>query len=443
MSGPGGVLRALPEEGSALMTNQKINRADMVCVVFPEFVVWTGETTMSDKELQSIGAQIDGKVVKSGTKRIFKQEKLNVFEALRQRAYRILNAVGRPYMKGVAVPLAKADELFVELDAIVAEFYREKQDFLADYDATVRQWIEENPQSRDLIIAGMKSATQVAGRLSAQYRVCRVVPVTDAQAEQIEKDLDQMGDDLLRELSKKAEKLMTSVIFAREEINRRSCGELFSIRDKLASLSFLTSSALPIVQMLDDVVAGLPKTGTVTGRALSEVRTAVLLLANEALLNRFIDGDIDFADAQKALLPEAKPVRSEVGTSMFGTEPVQIEPARKPVLVNDVDLAPKAKPVLPRFSAEEKAKLQAEETERFMNSLFGDEEEKHEAENDAEKTPEKTDSGIDALRERAEAEAKSAAQAAAGLAEPIPDMNTVSDFDLGIGFESAGSCFSL
>lgn len=81
-----------------------------------------------------------------GARRIADPSSLKIFSTLKARAFSFLDRHGVRFMSGWAIPEEKAGAIIQELVAIRDEFLREKEAFLADYDESVKAWIDKHSQ---------------------------------------------------------------------------------------------------------------------------------------------------------------------------------------------------------------------------------------------------------------------------------------------------------
>ena len=290
---------------SATLAVQKLDRITVVCL---SMSIWSGTKSISQSELEAAGGSaLPSAIADVGAKKIFNPEDLAPFGKIRTRAYRYLRAHGVNFCRGaVAIPLDKSESILTGLDLLIDEFNRYKADFLASYDARLQNWINQNPGYEELLRNGALSRNEVANRLSATLNTLQVQNVREKDRVRNAQLAEDLGTRLLDEVSTDAEKYNATIVL-RKTIPRRGISTIAKLREKLFSLSFLTNKILPVVNMLDDVLTRLPKTGELEGSDCSDFKVAVMILANRRLLQQFVDGQISYESQRNAFFA-ASPV---------------------------------------------------------------------------------------------------------------------------------------
>lgn len=107
--------------------------------------LWSARKKMTVEDFG--GAELPPEDLASlGARRIADPSSLKIFSTLKARAFSFLDRHGVRFMSGWAIPEEKAGAIIQELVAIRDEFLREKEAFLADYDESVKAWIDKHSQ---------------------------------------------------------------------------------------------------------------------------------------------------------------------------------------------------------------------------------------------------------------------------------------------------------
>ena len=80
-------------------------------------------------------------------------------------------------MFGWAIPEEKVGAIIQELVAIRDEFLREKEAFLADYDESVKAWIDKHSQWSEIIRDSTVSPEYVRARMDFRWQLYKVSPL--------------------------------------------------------------------------------------------------------------------------------------------------------------------------------------------------------------------------------------------------------------------------
>ena len=112
--------------------------------------LWSARKKMTVEDFG--GAELPPEDLASlGSKRIADPSSLKIFSTLKARAFSFLDRHGVRFMSGWAIPEEKAGAIIQELVTIRDEFLREKEAFLADYDESVKAWIDKHSQWSEII----------------------------------------------------------------------------------------------------------------------------------------------------------------------------------------------------------------------------------------------------------------------------------------------------
>lgn len=312
------------------MTNQEVKASIIhrIVVVVPEFKQWTGTRAMHEGDFQ-VGT--DGKlppkeVTKSlGLKAIIDSVHLREFDRIKHRAEALLAGCGVRYLSGWAIPDDKSAQVLQALDRIVASYIDAKTMFLLHYDEYVEAWAQKNPSFADGIRNSRLSPNDVASRFSAGYEAFRLQPVSDEKAVALEQSLGGLAGELLDDVSQCAKTFFRESFLGKDRANRKTVNALLRIRERLNGLSFLSKDILPLVSLIDEVAAAMPKEGYFGGDAFWKLSSVVQTLADKTLMEGIIRRQVSVEGL------------AEHSTAMLTTE-TEVPEANEETVVSQPDL---------------------------------------------------------------------------------------------------------
>lgn len=274
-----------------MKSNENVSVVDRIVVVVPEFRQWTGTRAMHEGDFV-VGA--NGKlppreVTKSlGLKAIIDSVHLRKFDRIKHRAEALLSSCGVQYLSGWAIPEEKCAHVLKEMDKIVLLFEDAKANFLKNYDKYVEDWSRQNPSFAREILDGKLDRSALARRFSAGYEAFRLQPISDEKSEALEKSVGGLAGDLIEDVSQCARTFFRESFFGKTRANRKTVNALIRIRERLNGLSFLSRSILPLVLIIDEVVAQMPQEGYFDGDAFWKLSSVVQTLADKQLLEEIL-----------------------------------------------------------------------------------------------------------------------------------------------------------
>lgn len=275
------------------MTNQEVKTSiiNRIVVVVPEFKQWTGTRAMHEGDFQvgTNGKLPPKEVTKSlGLKAIIDSVHLREFDRIKHRAEALLAGCGVRYLSGWAIPDDKSAQVLQALDRIVASYIDAKTVFLLHYDEYVEAWAQKNPSFADGIRNSRLAPSDVASRFSAGYEAFRLQPVTDEKAAALEQSLGGLAGELLDDVSQCAKTFFRESFLGKDRANRKTVNALLRIRERLNGLSFLSKDILPLISLIDEVAAVMPKEGYFGGDAFWKLSSVVQTLADKTLMEGII-----------------------------------------------------------------------------------------------------------------------------------------------------------
>ena len=224
--------------------------------------VWSGTKVMTPSELNAAGgAALPTTLVTNGGKKVIDPKQLNVFSALRRQAHRLLGSQGVAFAGGAyAIPNNLADAIMQKLELIINEYEHARDDFLANYDKYVEEWIAQNPGYEALLRAGVLTQAEVEKKFGAYYTTLKLSTSTPRDRERADQVVEDLGSKALDEVSRDAADYARSIL-TKSEVSRRGLNRIRLLRDKLYGLGFLSSAITPVVTLIDNVLGKIPMKG--------------------------------------------------------------------------------------------------------------------------------------------------------------------------------------
>ena len=260
-----------------------------------EVNIWTARKKLSPEDFD--GAKLPPDDLASlGSKRVCDPEDLKVFGTLKARAVSLLDRHGVRFLGGWAIPENQADAIVTELEQILQDFNRAKDEFLSRYDESVREWIAKHPGWEQIIFDSTVSADYVRSRMGFIWRLYRIVPPdpADPVMEGLKDEVVSLGQTLFGEVSKAATEAWHKCFAGKTEITRKALSPLRTIHQKLSGLSFVEPRVSPVADLIHTAFEHLPKRGRIEGANLLMLQGLVSLLRDtDALIEhgqKIMDG---------------------------------------------------------------------------------------------------------------------------------------------------------
>ena len=286
--------------------NEMKAKLEKLCYIIPQFRVWTGQTVLREEDFrlgENGSLPPKGVIAELGMKNTVDPKTLNIFTAIKRRAYRLLEDYGINWMGGFAVPVDRADELIALLDQEVREFEDATVAFLRDYDAHVDKWIQANPEFADQLRSAVKPSEYVRNRFHAGYVAARLQPLSDTD-KSFDREVDGLSNRLFESVSQLADRFFKDTLSNKSVC--RSAETLLKIRNKLDGLRFLDSRISPILELVDRVVSHLPSKGSIEGPVFWELTACILLLSDQEKMKAAANGQFDLDALTQALTPASE-----------------------------------------------------------------------------------------------------------------------------------------
>jgi hypothetical protein len=260
-------------------TQTDIKVLDNILALHLEVNIWTARKKLSPEDFDGATLPPDD-LASLGSKRICDPEDLRVFGTLKARAVSLLDRNGVRFLGGWAIPENQADAIVTELEQILHDFNTAKEDFLARYDESVREWIAKHPGWEQIIFDSTVSADYVRSRMGFLWRLYRIVPPDPADPVMVglKDEVEGLGQTLFGEVSKAATEAWHKCFAGKTEITRKALSPLRTIHQKLSGLSFVEPRVSPVADLIHTAFEHLPKRGRIEGANLLMLQGLVSLL---------------------------------------------------------------------------------------------------------------------------------------------------------------------
>jgi hypothetical protein len=260
-------------------TQTDIKVLDNILALHLEVNIWTARKKLSPEDFDGATLPPDD-LASLGSKRICDPEDLRVFGTLKARAVSLLDRHGVRFLGGWAIPENQADAIVIELEQILHDFNAAKDDFLARYDESVREWIAKHPGWEQIIFDSTVSADYVRSRMGFLWRLYRIVPPDPADPVMVglKDEVEGLGQTLFGEVSKAATETWHKCFAGKTEITRKALSPLRTIHQKLSGLSFVEPRVSPVADLIHTAFEHLPKRGRIEGANLLMLQGLVSLL---------------------------------------------------------------------------------------------------------------------------------------------------------------------
>lgn len=289
-----------------LTNKQKLER---LAVIILNFRIWTGETILKEEDIRlGKGGELPPKTLASlGRKALINKERLTPFHTIRQRARRLIESRGVPFLGGYALDTACFKEIKPELDGLVGEFKFEIQKLVGEYDREIESWIRENPEYATSIKRDQLTAQAVEGRFHAGFTVNRVVPI-DGEEQCLEEEVDGLYGTLISKINIEAKAYLKNSLAGVNSLTQRVRGTINSINEKLRSLAFLDLRIAKLQQLIESELAILPPSGTIAGNDFWRIYALMSILADKNTVEEVVSNQtpLDVIAAKLSGSPQPK-----------------------------------------------------------------------------------------------------------------------------------------
>lgn len=277
--------------------------------------LWHGRKKLRAEDLAANGIDVDklppGTLATLGSKRIINPAAVNVFSALKREAERLCLQYGTRFIGGYAVPTDKVDELTAQLSRIKGEFEQARVNLLSSYDTEVEKWINSNPPEwKPIIEAAVEPVSHLRRSIAFNFAAVGLNTPDEVKENGLDEEITGLYGQLCHEVRVAARQAYEVSFVNKLEVTRKALRPINAIREKLAGMVFLDPAIADAIQVIDDTLAKIPKSGPIQGTDLNMVA---------GLLGR-----------QLANMGRVVPEEPEIEPEIEEEEPVQQEP---PVVV--------------------------------------------------------------------------------------------------------------
>jgi hypothetical protein len=252
-----------------------------IVIVTLNITLWSGRKKLRPEDLKlADGSELPpDKLASLGSKRVMDPEALAPFARHKRRAERDVLAVGTRFLGGYAVPIEKLGELMPKLATIQKAFEETKEDFLAEYDQAVDDWVAENPGWGEVIRRAVEDVAYVRRQLSFSVQSFSITPIEEHQTG-LETEINGLADQLRHEVRQVARATWESSYHGKTEVGQKAVRPVRAMLEKIEGLVFLEPGLNELVDGLKAILAALPKTGPIKGADFAALCGALHLLGN-------------------------------------------------------------------------------------------------------------------------------------------------------------------
>lgn len=275
--------------------------------------LWTGRATLpSDTQTLVDGVAIPDEIKRDGTIAIYDPALLRMFQGLKSRLVRTMQAHTLKFMGGYIMDAGRVDALTKDLEALRDKFNATVQDFAGMYPMDAKAWVDTHPSCAALIAS--KQPARIEDRFAFKWNIYRLDPIGGSA----EDDMDSLGDEAITDLAQEI-----AAVYKNTFLNSKSRNftqPLNTLIKRCDVLAFTTPYVGTVGEVLRALVR-LPK---------REVCAAVLsMLAEPASLQSFCDAVKEVGSCDGFSLVGIVNSMGP-GVTPAAAEPVEEAPAEEP-----------------------------------------------------------------------------------------------------------------
>lgn len=288
--------------------------------------LWHGRKKLRSEDLAANGIDVDklppGTLATLGSKRIISPAAVNMFSALKREAERLCLQYGVRLIGGYAVPKDRADELNKALAEIKIKFEAARTNLLSVYDEEVEKWIVTNPPEWSPIIrAAVEPVSHLRRAIAFNFAAVTVGAPENVQENGLDEEVNGLYGQLCHEVRVAARQAYEVSYVGKLEVTRKALRPINAIREKLLGMAFLDQSISDIIQVIDDTLDKIPKSGPIAGTDLNMV--AGLLGRQLSNMGRVVPEEIEVEEPiiEEENIAETPPT---IPASLFDDPPAEI-----------------------------------------------------------------------------------------------------------------------
>lgn len=238
-----------------------------------------------DRDTDLKGVKMPPKsVVSAGVKRFADPQLKRPFDRIAKQAERLCRESGIPLLSGWAIPLERATTIHQELKALRDDYLAEADTLQKDWDKHCSDWETktDHVDMVDMLRRRRPDAANIRSRYRFSHTMFRVMgavdDVNDPINEGVIKQEGAIVDVLLEDLANNAKKLLAKSFEGKSQVKRRVIQPVAGLADKLRSFSMVDPLVYPIAELIAEVVASLPSTGTLSTTETAAIRGLLEML---------------------------------------------------------------------------------------------------------------------------------------------------------------------
>lgn len=267
--------------------------------------------------------------------RVFDPAAVRKPATLRTRLSRKLNRLGTSFLSGFLI----SDEDLAEARNEVEEMRREYESwvspFLNEIDPLINAQCAKFPEWEEIIRNAAPTREEVEARLKFAMKTFKIQPGDEEDKRELSRTLTELPGQIANDFAQLVKEAWTSM--EGEQTKQKFRTVIASIRRKAKSMSYLDPKLSSLVSLIDEVVAQLPETGSISGPEYALLRglREMLLDPREILGMQRIAvrptgaPTVAFLDGAANTIPSAQLVEPLPKT---GESPIESIPANEPAL---------------------------------------------------------------------------------------------------------------
>lgn len=272
-------------------------------MVHLEIRIFTGQRKLEPGDFDRVRPSDlpNDQVASLGSKRTVPPEAFGPLKAVRYKAEKLCLTNGVRFMGGFAIPQQRIEEVSRELLQLMVEFRDAKNQFLADYDQMVEDWIALNPQFEDQIRRAKLPVDVVRSRFHADFRIFGVTAsardTTSSLSSAPDSLLESVLIDMMSDLEAHIERTRATVNEQTLRVDARK--RITGAAEKLQRFGFLTpdGSLAALAATMINAVAG---DGPIAGADYARVKAVLQHMVDLDALRRYLSS---FAGSVVAVTP--------------------------------------------------------------------------------------------------------------------------------------------
>lgn len=307
---------------SEIQVQEVLERVVLVQVVLNAY---GGATALAEDEVPDNG----GDVVRWGNKYVVDPKALRPVGKFRQAVKRVCTMHATRMMEAWGCPVENIQTLLSDLSLIKQQFEDFSAEFVREFPRLNQEWANHKPEWRDSILAAAPEQSFIASRFGFRVGAYSINPaqVTGAGT-LIEDEVFGLAGQVAKEI---AQDIKDAFRLGITNCTTKSFGPLERARDKARSFGFLDPALIALVDLVNEGLGALRKTGEfrLSGVDLLLLQGLVGIMENPSKILALKPGD----SIKQLVEPAAKePDLFEV------QEAVVVTPASTNIVVPEVDV---------------------------------------------------------------------------------------------------------